>query len=117
MNGASTALPNEWIQRLFLRLQTAYGNRLATVYGDVPAADVMDAWATELGGFEVADIRHALDAMRRAYVDYPPTLFQFANLCHDARNIRQQNSAKLYPPRTAPAPEVWSRIRAQVGLK
>lgn len=65
---------------------------------------VASTWATALGAFEPDDIRHALDAMARSFQDFPPTLFQFRQLCADSRARRVQTVAKLTGPRE-PIPE------------
>ncbi len=111
MNGQSTALPSEWVARLFLRFQAIYGNRVATMWGDVPPDEVRGVWADSLGQFGGDDLRDALTAVFDAHPDYPPTLPQFVGLCRDAKRVRAANATKLPPPRGVPCPP---EIRAQL---
>lgn len=114
MTEPSKALPNGLIQRLFLRFQAVYGNRLATMFGDSDPREVQAVWADELREAEPDDLRGALDAMRSAYPDYPPTLFQFSALCRDARHRRAQGATKLAGP-LVPMPEhIREQLRAFV---
>ena len=104
------ALPNEWIGKLFMRLRSIYGNKVQTMYGEANADDLTATWATELGAYDAEDIRRALEAMREAYKEFPPTLYQFADLCRDARKRRADEAVKLEGPRL-PMPEA---VRAQL---
>lgn len=86
--------------RLFSRLQAIYGNRVTTMWGEADPNEVRRVWADELGLYAVEDLRAALDACRFAYKDYPPTLFQFSDLCRDAMRRRFQATTKIdYPKR------------------
>ena len=58
-----------------------YGNKMASMWGDCPKADLMDAWRTGMEGLTSAQIKGALDTMLTAYPDWPPTLGQFLSLC------------------------------------
>lgn len=107
----SIALPNEWVTRLFSRFQAIYGNRVATMWGDADPDEVRSTWAIELGVFEADDIKWALNSMRTSFLDYPPTLFQFAALCRDGRKRREQ-SVRLVAPQIAALPDA---VVAKVG--
>ena len=89
---SSKALPNEWIGRLFSRFRSIYGNNADRMFARADEADLLSTWAAELAAFSGYDIRLALDAMRFAYVEFPPTLFQFAALCRDAMRRRAQST-------------------------
>ena len=104
------ALPSDWIVRLFSRFQAVYGNRVQTMWKDADPSEVRQVWADELGHYEGEDIRRALEAMGQFYKDYPPTLYQFADLCRDARKRRADEAVKLEGPRL-PMPEA---VRAQL---
>lgn len=58
-------------------------------------ADLTATWATELGRYEGEDLKRALDAMRFSYKEFPPTLYQFADLCRDSAQMRVQTATKI----------------------
>lgn len=84
------------------------------MWGKVDRTDLLQTWADELTGFEGDDIRSALTAMRAEHLDYPPTLFEFAALCRDARLRRTGSTASLPAPKTR-WDDVDPRIRDEVG--
>lgn len=85
------------------------------MWGSAKPAEVQSTWADELGQYEGDDIFAALKAMREAYKEYPPTLFQFADLCRDARRRRVASTPKIEGPREAMPPEYAQRIRELVS--
>jgi hypothetical protein len=109
-NGLSTLPPPEWIERIFLRFQTLYGNRAATMWADIPKAELIATWRDYLDGFSGDDLRNAIEAMGRAYTEFPPTLPQFVNLCKDARNRRTQTTLALPEPRGPIPPELGAIV-------
>jgi hypothetical protein len=117
MNESSTSLPREWIQRLFLRMTAVYGNRFAQMWGDVPQDEVVATWADELGRFSADDIKEALAILPKAFIHYPPTLYEFADLCSDAKKRRSQSVAKLDAPRGEMPDAVRKQLRAFVETK
>ena len=68
------------------------------MWGDVPQSEVVATWAEELGRFSADDIREALTVLPKAYQHYPPTLYEFAELCGDAKKKRAQTVTKLAYP-------------------
>ena len=121
MDGSSPALPHEWISRLFGRFRAIYGNQIEWMFGSTAEDatekqrqmnELVATWATELGRYEGDDLRRALEAMRFAYKDRPPNLYQFADLCRDALRARTQSSVKLAyaRPNDYIAPEVLAEI-------
>jgi hypothetical protein len=56
---------------------------------------MLSTWREELGAFEGTDIKLAIDACRFAYKEFPPTLYQFADLCRDAMRRRTQATPRL----------------------
>ena len=110
---SARSLPSEWVERLFLRLQAIYGNRAATMWADIPVAEVKAVWADALGDFLGDDIRAALDSCVSVYTDYPPTLPQFIGLCRDAKRLRAAGATKLDGPRGIPCPpEIKAQLEA-----
>lgn len=88
MNEQSTAqryvLPSNVIDKLFLRLESAYGSRWMNMWGNASLADVKSLWAEKLGGFHdnLSAIGYALDALDEH--PFPPTLPEFLALCRKA---------------------------------
>lgn len=78
---SSMALPSAWIDRLFQRLFTVYGNKFADMWTGQHAADVKASWASELSGYSADEIRCGLEGLRKANPTWPPTLFEFMELC------------------------------------
>jgi len=107
MNATSQPLPPEWIAKLFTRFRSIYGNRTETMWGQANPDDLRATWADELAGFNGDDIRGALELARSEYLDYPPTLYEFASLCRIARAPRlraeEDQRLRLSAPPTAPA--------------
>lgn len=78
----STALPSAWIDRLFERLGFAYGTeKFAALWRGQNIDDVKAYWASELAAFSGDELRRGLDALRRVHPSWPPTLYEFADLC------------------------------------
>lgn len=75
--------------------------------------DLTRAWAEELCGYEGSDIRMALEAMRFAFVEWPPSLFQFADLCRDARLRRLQTTRVLKD--LSPKHEIDAKVLAEIN--
>ncbi len=81
------------------------------MWGASDPADLSQTWAETLAGYRGEDLRDALDAMRSHYLDYPPTLYQFADLCRDARLRRAQKAVALPPPRTRMPAHIAEQLR------
>lgn len=75
----SPALPLAWVERLFARFASMYGARFLDLWRDVDHAELKQAWAEELGGLSVAEIKRGLDACSSK--TFPPTLPEFIQLC------------------------------------
>ena len=80
----STSLPPGWIERIFVRLQATYGNKFAEMWKGQDMRDVMALWASELARYRGTDISGAFDRMAREHPSWPPTLYEFADLCKAA---------------------------------
>jgi hypothetical protein len=65
------------------------------MWGDQNPAQLQRVWAEELAAFEGEDLRTALSQLRHSFVDFPPTLFQFADLCADAKRRRLERMKKV----------------------
>jgi len=73
----STALPPEWIERLFGRMASAYGSLFADRWRGVDLVAVRRDWAEQLGGFTRDELRRGIANLP----NFPPTLPEFKALC------------------------------------
>lgn len=81
------------------------------MWGDASPAEIKTVWSAELAPYDGVDIGAALEQLRGTFTEYPPTLFQFANLCRDAKRARTASTPRLdYDPRGPIAPEIATVI-------
>jgi len=73
-------IPRSWVARLFLKFTVAYG-RLWTANIENIEEQMVDEWTQALGDLSAEQIRYGLAQLERAHPKYPPTLFEFRNLC------------------------------------
>lgn len=85
------------------------------MWGDVPQAEVIPVWADELGRYSAEDVKDALEVLPKAYQHYPPTLYEFADLCSDAKKRRAQEVTKLAGPKTEMPAHIREQLRAFVA--
>lgn len=81
-------LPRNWIEALFKKFLIRYGHLWADRYAglDLTPDEIVDEWATELGGFSPEEIKRGLEASRAN--KFPPTLPEFISLCRPAASVR-----------------------------
>lgn len=88
MNAPSTvrqhALPDRLIDRLFDRLEAAYGSKWLNMWGNTNLANVKALWAEKLAGFaeNPKALAYALSCLDEH--PFPPTLPEFLGLCRKA---------------------------------
>ena len=83
------------------------------MYGTADESDLVETWRDELGPYEGSDIKTALETMRHAYKEFPPTLYQFSDLCRDALRRRTTATPMLARPKDGPIdPEIAAHIHA-----
>ena len=80
----STALPSAWIERLFARLAMTYGNKFADMWAGQDVASVRQMWASEMTGYTADEIRGGLERMRSKHPSWPPSCYEFMDLCRPA---------------------------------
>lgn len=73
------ALPDEWAERIFRKLENLYTAKFIDSLGGIPRARVKQAWAEELATYSAAEIKRGLDACLSR--PWPPTLPEFLTLC------------------------------------
>lgn len=74
----------EWVDRLFLRLASLYGNLWTQRWEGLDLALVKADWHDELRFYSFETIKAALDHCRSAQ-SLPPTLPEFSRICRDWR--------------------------------
>jgi len=97
--------PTAWMERLFARLRACYGNRMATMYGDCPAADIHDAWREGLRGMPADKIKLGLERVVVEHPEWPPTLGEFLALCRRVQPAAHREFAALPAPKRGPIPD------------
>jgi len=68
------------IEALFNKMTIVYGNEWNKKWEGMPLQETKGAWASELAGFKVEQIKHALENLP----ERPPNLIQFKALCQHA---------------------------------
>jgi len=92
-------LPNAWVERIFARMASMYGERFSNMWKDIPKNELLSAWAEALGGFDEGQIRQALKDCEG--LPFPPTLPGFKTLCNQYQPIQPIALAlpnKPFPP-------------------
>jgi len=110
-------MPERWMERLFARLSSIYGNRMTTMWADCPKADLMDAWREGLRGIEADSIALALSTVHVAHPEWPPTLGEFVSLCKPQPVTAAHRLLPSFAPRKhGPiAPEIQAKIDEFLG--
>ena len=80
----ASALPEAWVERLFLRLSAMYGKRFSDMWSGVDLQGVKSVWAIDLGGFTGDEIAAGVEACKSK--EWPPTLPEFIKLCRPDRS-------------------------------
>lgn len=82
MNQLSTSiepLPMAWIEKLFEKMISIYGNKFLDMWRDIDLQSVKVTWAQELGKLSRDEIAKGANALLKQ--EWPPTLPQFIKLC------------------------------------
>ena len=75
----SSALPEEWIERLFARFEAMYGAKFADAWKGCDLRNVKIVWAETLGSLSRDELSAGIaGCMTR---EWPPTLPEFVKLC------------------------------------
>lgn len=105
----STSLPQSWVDRLFQRLHTVYGNKFAEMWKGQLVEDVKATWGSELSRLTGAELKTGLERLRTNHPSWPPTLFEFSALC---RSNAAQEVHKALPWPAPDKSEIDPRITA-----
>jgi len=109
------ALPSEWIDRLFARLELAYGHRFLSQWPGIDPAVVKADWAEKLDGFERH--REALQfALENLPADNPVNAMQFRELARRAPD-KPVKALPAPPPDKSKAAQALAMARAAFSGK
>lgn len=97
------------IDTLFETLAATYGAAWDRSLGTAPLVDVKTVWGNQLSGFNMADIRYALDHLSTKC----PNILEFRALC---RAAPKKAPEKLEAPKADPA-VIAAAIERQLGVK
>lgn len=103
----SAALPLAWVERIFERLIAYHGARFLNQFVGIDTEKVKVAWALELGKFEQATVRRALDHLKTE--EEVPTLQRFISQCRQVAPLTAPTPAPALPP---PPEQAVRRARA-----
>jgi hypothetical protein len=110
-----SALPDAWIDRLFVRFLNLYGRAWVDKWDGIPIDGVKQTWAEELAGCTGEQIRLALEHIGK-HNKFPPSCPEFAALCRDFRPSAQ-NVPYLPAPVSRMPPNIAEQLQAFVAGK
>lgn len=108
------ALPDAWIDRLFMRFATLYGRQWLDLWAHVPMDGVKAAWAESLAGLTAEQVRMGLEHCQRGGAKFPPTAPEFAGICRGMR-AEPAHRALLSAPRMPMPGHIREQLRAFVA--
>lgn len=79
---ASSPLPTPWVQKLFERLTSQLGAKVADLFGNVKPEKVQQEWGVGLAGYHPTEIARGLASCSDR--KYAPVLGEFKQLCRPA---------------------------------
>ncbi len=86
-------LEDRVIDRVFVRLTMLYGHKFASLIPDeVHEEELRRTWSNHLAGLTVEQIKQGIDTVMNHFVEWPPTVGQFKQLCKvgdDPANLAQ----------------------------
>ena len=97
-----SALPDQWVERLFSRFEAMYGARFADAWKGCDLRNVKDIWAETLGAMSREELAAGVAGCMGK--DWPPTLPEFVKLCKAAN----PNEPSGHPT----ANEAWGLVLA-----
>lgn len=82
------ALPDEWVERIFVRMENFYLSLWKDRFGTIPRDRVKQAWAEELAGYTAIEIKRGLDTCKTN--KFPPTLPEFLSYCRPPTDTKAE---------------------------
>lgn len=84
----SPALPSAWVERLFTRLATMYGNKFLDMWKGLDLQAVKQAWAEDLAGYSADELKRGLEWCKAQA--WPPTLPEFMTACRPVLDAKSE---------------------------
>lgn len=104
------ALPSGWVERLFTRLATMYGNKFLDMWKGLDLQAVKTAWGEDLAGYTADELKRGLDWCKTK--DWPPTLPAFMTACRPVMDEKTEWAEACEQMRIrleCKGGDVWSR--------
>ena len=83
-----TPLPSAWVEKLFERMISRYGNKFLDMWRSLDLQAVKTAWGEDLAGYSAAEIKRGLDWCKTQ--PWPPTLPEFMTACRPVIDSRTE---------------------------
>jgi hypothetical protein len=80
------ALPRSWIDALFLRFSSYYGEQFISKWKHTDIEQTKNDWAEALWKYDSATLKAALEYCREES-KYPPSLPEFVQMCKNAKPV------------------------------
>ena len=82
LSNSINAIPDHWIDALFAKMSTYYGNKFADMWRDGNMQAIKAVWAQECLKLSREEFTRGANALMAQ--EWPPTLPQFIKLCRPA---------------------------------
>lgn len=79
LSTSTNPIPDNWIDALFAKMSTYYGNKFADMWRDSSMQAIKSVWSQELRKLSKEDFARGANALMTQ--EWPPTLPQFIKLC------------------------------------
>lgn len=87
-NAQSTPLPSAWIERLWSRFASMYGNKFLDMWRGLNIDEVKSAWAEDLAGYSADELKRGLEWCKTQA--WPPTLPEFMTACRPVLDAKAE---------------------------
>jgi hypothetical protein len=78
----SRQVPLSWVESLFARMQSMYGNKFLDMWRGADIDKVKALWSEEMGKLTNAELKRGVDSLMTR--EWPPTLPEYVKLCRPA---------------------------------
>jgi hypothetical protein len=105
----SPALPSAWIEKLFTRLATMYGNKFLDMWKGLDLESIKTAWGEDLAGYSGDELKRGLEWCKTQ--PWPPTLPEFMTACRPVLDAKTEwaEACEQMRIRIGGGVDCWSR--------